>query len=601
MQSTSKQAKAALQDNAPRVQTKSGSAGKSSLQTIRDDEEAPEQQPSREKEAKHGSKIKLRLDAFLGEWLTPEYYESITHPPDTKLMLAGAKSELLRRGEYVESPGLRAESKKGYLPGMWGSPDLQPQGNKDMSQEGLSKLSLNSSSKVSTRDRASTQGSVFNSRAAQDLDTKTLPGGYLPPTPRYAVSPSDPIPKGYVAHARDACVDVDYQWDSSRTPQEWGDGGSYGEEWSAMHKRFRNGLQRMIHWYRIHQASALRQIGHPRNLHPIHAEESDDDDVDTVLVLVTHGAGCNALIGALTDQPVLLDVGMASLTMAVWKERPEDPASQSFKPGLSSPAKTSNLDVPLSAEYNVVITASVEHLRADTTPLTIPILQQPNHQVPTDLLSAPRFTQRRTFSNPHPKYRLSNSSIVTTSPIDVPTSPEATTTWSPTSSGSRQGSLQRSDSITTRPRSVTGLWTAPQPYVHPSSVLARAETAKAETKATAAVADGGAQPPPPPPPTRETSRQAGVPTLASVAAGKEKDNSHEETGSEAIEDEDEQGEARTGEETPRAETGEGGERKGQPLWDPKPATGQPGLWNPVGPEVRERMEGPKRRWTVNDQ
>ena len=39
-------------------------------------------------------------------------------------------------------------------------------------------------------------------------------GRYTPPTPTYALSAADAIPPGFVIHARNACVEVDYQWNS---------------------------------------------------------------------------------------------------------------------------------------------------------------------------------------------------------------------------------------------------------------------------------------------------------------------------------------------------------------------------------------------------
>ena len=50
------------------------------------------------------SKSVLRLDSFLGEWLSPDYFEHITPPPRSMLMLATAKAELLRRENYNEFP-----------------------------------------------------------------------------------------------------------------------------------------------------------------------------------------------------------------------------------------------------------------------------------------------------------------------------------------------------------------------------------------------------------------------------------------------------------------------------------------------------------------
>jgi hypothetical protein len=75
----------------------------------------------------------------------------------------------------------------------------------------------------------------------------------------------------------------------------------------------------MMEWYSQHNADDRGEdaLGFEQ-ADAGHGEEDEQEDL--VLILVTHGAGCNALIGALTNQPVLLDVGMASLTMAVRRE-----------------------------------------------------------------------------------------------------------------------------------------------------------------------------------------------------------------------------------------------------------------------------------------
>jgi hypothetical protein len=106
-------------------------------------------------------------------------------------------------------------------------------------------------------------------------------------------------------------------------------------------RRFRNGVQHMLGWY-----------------------EKDTEDVDTVVIIVTHGAGCNALIGAMTGQPVLLDIGLASLTMATRK-----PDGNITLP--SSPVKTrrGSLDLGIATRYDMEIIASTEHLRAPSNPL----------------------------------------------------------------------------------------------------------------------------------------------------------------------------------------------------------------------------------------
>ncbi|KAI3486832.1 hypothetical protein L1887_49537 [Cichorium endivia] len=76
-------------------------------------------------------------------------------------------------------------------------------------------------------DTGSGRRSPFRPGHVLHSQPSTLPRrettAYVPPTPSYAVSTSDHIPRGYVAHARNATVNVDYQWDSSRYPQNWGD------------------------------------------------------------------------------------------------------------------------------------------------------------------------------------------------------------------------------------------------------------------------------------------------------------------------------------------------------------------------------------------
>jgi len=126
-----------------------------------------------------------------------------------------------------------------------------------------------------------------------------------------------------------------------------------------MHKRFRGGLQQMILWYGQHDRERLAPSGEePDTLSRL--DEDDEDDVDIVLVLVTHSAGCNALMGALTNQPVLLDAGMASLTMAIRKS--EEPRSQSPEP-MSSGARRrrSSVDLGLSELFEVSTSWSIAY------------------------------------------------------------------------------------------------------------------------------------------------------------------------------------------------------------------------------------------------
>jgi hypothetical protein len=309
-------------------------------------------------------KTRLRIDAFLGEWLSPEYFENITSPPSSVMMVVAAKAELLRRGESIQ---YGSKPISGNFPGGWRS-NSSPAGDDEGPFQNMAAMadSLAEQQRPESHDGPAAKLPTIRdilSRRSSDA-SEDFSEGYIPPVPSYAVSPSDPIPAGYVTHARDACVDVDYQWDSMREPQNWGSGGEYGEEWSAMHLRFRNGLQSMIDWYRTHD--------HPPHYH--HDQDSDDDLTDVVLVLVTHGAGCNALIGALTDQPVLVDVPMASLTMAVRKDiiAGKDIAQKEEKKQRKPDRRRrSSLDTSIAHEYDVSLIASTDHLRAESNASSI--------------------------------------------------------------------------------------------------------------------------------------------------------------------------------------------------------------------------------------
>ena len=352
-------------------------------------------------------KTTLRIDAFLGEWLSPDYFEDITPPPNSTMMVAGAKADLLRRGEYVEVQQ-NVSTNKGHFPGGWVKGNgLYTTQSKPIQTEDGALTDLGSLAQVlPLHNRSSSQGSVgsvgsrASHRGASSISTshKVASNIYDPPVPSYAASTADPIPRGYVAHARDACVDADYQWDSMRAPQEWGDGGEYGDEWSTMHKRFRKGLAGMMAWYKEHGCGGPQDKIHEA----IGASSEDDheDDEDLVLILVTHGAGCNALLGAISNQPVLLDVGMASLSMAV---RKEGGINKSPSLPLPSTRRSSVMDMGISEEYEMKILASLDHIRPGVDPAKL-------SQIPSPALLASPSEYRRRY----------NSSTGTNSPIDSP-------------------------------------------------------------------------------------------------------------------------------------------------------------------------------------
>ena len=334
----------------------------------------------------------MRVDAFLGEWLSPEYFDKITPPPESKMMVASSKAYLLHHGDSINLTHMsnRTSAGQGNFPGGWHSRSATS--SKYMHSDDHTALAeLSGLSQSMPRLGRANSHTLGSSPKRSDLTSNTViersqspeSPAYMPPIPSYAISPSQPIPSGYVSHARDACVKVDNLWDSLRPPLEWGSGGVYGEEWSAMHKRFRKGLHEMISWYRSHDDAETLEPMKDDPLESTNSGSDDaedyDDDTDTVLVLVTHGTGCNALIGALTSQPVLLDVGMASLTIAVRKsiayKRVSSPQSENV-PASPSRRRHSLIDFGISEDYEVKLTASTEHLRAGSPFLAGPQPQQ---------------------------------------------------------------------------------------------------------------------------------------------------------------------------------------------------------------------------------
>lgn len=396
------------------------------------------------------------MDAFLGEWLTPDYFELITPPPGSVMMVAGAKADLLRREDYSTLIHVRdtpsSTTFQGF-PGGWGSPTVAAVSDQeDAPLPSLSSLaqSLPRRDRTSSLGSAGSSGSRHSGKIISKMSTANPinHGVYQPPVPTYAISNAEAIPAGYVAHARDACVTVDYQWDSMRDPQHWGTGGEYGEEWSAMHKRFRKGLQQLIHYYEDQESSSKLDT----KLNASSEDKADgdcaiqdDEDVDLVVILVTHGAGCNALIGALTNQPVLLDVGMASLTMAVRKTIPRStPASSPDTP--QSHSRQTSRSVAISDEYEVKLVANTEHLRPSTN-------STPTSSRAPSLAGIPNSRQ---FGGPN-----GNTSFV-----DTERSRSVGTT------SSNFGSIRRTASAVATPLSRTyiagrttsiGLWSAPKP------------------------------------------------------------------------------------------------------------------------------------------
>lgn len=276
------------------------------------------------------------------------------------MMLATAKADLLRPENYQTSfPAHGAHVHSNSQGHLWGgSPRASPVTSSPTAPDGLDNLPSGTLSRSS---------SLSSPHSPTSVSFASTPGGggYVAPKPHYAISHNNTIPSGYVAHARDACVKVDYQWDSMRGPLEWGDGGKYGEEWTEMHRRFRNGIQHLVDWYASAEhptemvTRACRWTANAADC-AIEDDPEEDDETEAIVILVSHGAGCNALIGALTHQPVLMDVHMASLTMAVRKRDEELRLVEQSKAQNSKP----NGKIPIHEYYDLKILASTEHLRS---------------------------------------------------------------------------------------------------------------------------------------------------------------------------------------------------------------------------------------------
>lgn len=352
--------------------------------------------------SKNNPRSLLRVDACLGEWLNPEYFESIIPPPKSERMVANAKTELLRHDEsIIPAADKQATPTVRHFPGGWSS-SIPSQEKEELKNEAESTpTSTNSGQNSGQRNRAGSYDSLkaihtpWGRRMLKvNTDIPAVPdSAYSPPIPSYAISPSNPIPDGYVTHARDACVLVDYQWDSMREPQNWGSGGEYGDEWSTMLTRFSNSIERMISWYQSDDALTAPTHRRTRSqLQFLGQDEVDDSNVDTILIIVTHGAGCNALIGALSGQPALVNVATASLTLAVHKD--------CMKEALPVRGQANKYDTRSKAsgpeDYSLVEVASTDHLRPGTSPSTS-IRSPTTSSIPPP--SIPSYRHRSTISS----------------------------------------------------------------------------------------------------------------------------------------------------------------------------------------------------------
>lgn len=317
----------------------------------------------------NNDRIELKTDPYLSEWLSPSYFEDSKVPPSADVILERAKETLQRPLQEIRGADLSAFV---TVPESPTAEDIEKENmfGKSLAGEkgGLRGMAAAGHS-LPHRTRTTSFGRDLNNPASQPnlpkVRQRARTTAYSPPVPQYSLAPQDPIPAGFVAHARDACVEPDLEWDSEK--MGWGDAGSYPEEWSTMHVRFRQGLQKTLAHYQVCKA-----------LHTINETAAEfDPDEDTVVVLVTHQAGANALIRLMTGAPALHDVGVASLTLAVRRpilRRPPSLSGTSHSPlGYDRESRKNSrrgsLDLGLADDFEMRIIASTEHLRYGSNPL----------------------------------------------------------------------------------------------------------------------------------------------------------------------------------------------------------------------------------------
>jgi hypothetical protein len=547
-------------------------------------------------------KILLRIDAFLGEWLSPDYYEDITPPPNSTLMVAGAKADLLRRGDAMLEM-VNTKSSKGFFPGGWMGKGASAVSPRDTDHKPRSTVrSLASASPF--RERSSSQGASPLQRTTSRENVASLPLPaqntssriYEPPVPTYSISPADPIPRGYFAHAREACILMDFQWDSMRPPQEWGDGGEYGDEWSTMHKRFRKGLAGMMDWYREHGATPPKnQISgfmfrEPLRLTPVPAAkkrptepfpsfdgDAADDDEELVLILLTHGAGCNALLGAMANQPVLMDIGLASLSMAVQREVPREPSEATIHERRLSVA-----DPGMAETYDMKLMASVDHLKPGTDPSKLQSQSKSQANSPAVLPSPSLDSRRRLGGSPGAG-----------SPSDAPFDPFRNWSNAPggtrrTSSGSTRLYMQSNLNPGSTPTTAGGLWGSSKPA---TSAAVGSSVSKPSAAASVVLKSTNQQPKTAPSATNVESSIPAMDGTSEITNGLERLNTNEkkEVGDSVAP-------------LPKAHNRTSSNTSSGGLWGAK---AQPknnaGLWGPPRlDDVYEHRPGLKRRWTVTE-
>lgn len=321
------------------------------------------------------SRITLKLDPWLGEWMTEEYFG---HWDAAHLR----SSDIVARARALltlvsEAEGIRMDPK------------------------------IISSSQVLVSATAKEVPAIDAMKIQPLVSARGT--AYVAPKPNHAVLATDAIPKGYVAHARDRCLDFDQTWVGLR------DGGDYGEDWAVFHRRIGAGLEALLQWFLVHRYdSAL--VSHSGNestksskpetkiavgsenvkdtskrlsdmsLESISEDQRpdfEDNDEELIVILVTHAGGCNKLLHFFTHKPVLIDFPQSCLTLAI--KNPDFEGAGDLE--------------TLSKQYKVVMQASTDHLNPTAKFKTIKDLASANIEVTRHSRSTSRSSRRTTLTS----------------------------------------------------------------------------------------------------------------------------------------------------------------------------------------------------------
>lgn len=171
-------------------------------------------------------------------------------------------------------------------------------------------------------------------------------------TPDYFTDISPPPPDDHKSLAQSShswlathlngCSTAKIKQDSAWPLSKFGHCGDYGETWSSMHSRFNQGLAQLISYY---------------NSFPTESQ---------TVILVTHGAGCNAILGYLSNQPLFSEIKIASFAIAESRQDRDQGWELTYNSNASSFDDDGRLPV-LSGSSTNTSSSSVSDMYATST------------------------------------------------------------------------------------------------------------------------------------------------------------------------------------------------------------------------------------------